>query len=191
MKIRLNPKIAFIGWLFISTLIIFVKDIYLSSLFLIIILVLSAFTKTKRKLRERIYPLVSISLMVVFFQLIFNFSLDLSQRLIAGITAGEKIISLSLIVFIFTSLTSLSKIVEIFSFLPSSIQLMLTITFSLIPVILDESKKIMMVQLSKGHKMGKLNIFRNLPPIIVPLIHRSLKRAEQIGLVLEARGYHG
>ncbi|MBU1500289.1 energy-coupling factor transporter transmembrane protein EcfT, partial [Patescibacteria group bacterium] len=70
-----------------------------------------------------------------------------------------------------------------FNFLPKTFNFMLTITFSLIPVIFQEAKTIILLQKCRGyHSLNPL-------PIIIPLLHRTLKRSEQIALTMASRGY--
>ena len=185
----IKPKLKLLILLVASTVTLFVNELFLSTLLLILVIGISFFIKTRRKLSERIIPLLGIGLIVILFQTIFNTSLTLINRFLTGLINTEKIISLSMLVFIFTATTSVSQIVSIFSFLPAQFQLMLTITFSLIPVILDESQKIILIQSSRGHNFRSLNMVRSFLPIMIPLLHRSLKRAEQLSIVLSSLGY--
>jgi energy-coupling factor transporter transmembrane protein EcfT len=66
---------------------------------------------------------------------------------------------------------------------------MFAITFNMIPTILSESEKIVIVQRCRGYQSRSFNIFGNILPVIIPLLHRTLRRAEQLSLVLLSRGY--
>lgn len=185
----IKPRLKLLILLAASTATLFINELLSSTLLLILVLTVSFFIKTNRKLSDRILPLLGVGLIIILFQTIFNTSLTLFDRFLTGLSNTEKIISLSMLVFIFTETTSVTQIVSIFSFLPAQFQLMLTITFSLIPVILDESRKIILIQSSRGHNFRSFNLVRSLLPIMIPLLHRSLKRAEQLSMVLSTRGY--
>lgn len=173
----------------ISTITLFIKDWrILLTLSISIILALSL-AKSNKQLSLRITPLLVIGLFVIIFQLIFNTSIGITSRIIMGTLTATKITILSLLVFFYSSTTSPSEIVSAFSFLPKKISLMITITFSLIPAVLHESQKILLVQNTRGYNSKNLNIFKSVIPLIIPLLHRILRRAEQIALVLQTRGY--
>jgi energy-coupling factor transporter transmembrane protein EcfT len=158
----------------ISSLIIFIKNIFIVAALLLIILILILKTSKRQQLFPRIKPLLFISALIILFQL---------NHWQSALLAALKIMTLSLLVFYYTATISVSQIVKAFSFLPKTWQLMLTITLSLIPVIFSEAKKIKLIQTCRGY--GGKNPF----PIIIPLLHRTLNRAEQIALIITSRGY--
>ena len=182
-------KLLILACLCFSFAVILTRNIYLTSLLSLLVTTIALLIKTSHNLLDRIKPLLVISLMVIVFQLLFNYSQTVESRLITGLLTAEKIYLLSLTVFLFTALVSLSKLIELLSFLPQQVRLMLTITFSLIPVIISEADRIILVQSSRGHNFRNINLFRSFLPIIIPLLHRSLRRAEQIATVLITRGY--
>lgn len=160
--------------LILSFLVILQKNIYFLAVFLTLLLILLSFHARRRELFSRLKPLFLISALVILFQL---------RHLDTAFLAALRIMTLSLLVFYYTTTTSVSRIIASFAFLPHSWQLMLTITLSLIPVIFSEAKKISLIQKSRGYQN------KNPLPVIIPLLHRTLNRAEQIGLVIETRGY--
>lgn len=171
-----------------NILIIQIKD--LTFLFLIFLIVFIISLISKNRLVIKIFPsLFGIGIFIIFFHLIFNTTVNLSDRFDLGIKTMLKIFSLSLFTFIFVSNNSISTIIEIFSFLPKRFQLMLTITFSIIPVIISETQKIVIIQKCRGYNTRSLNIYKSIIPVIIPLLHRSLKRTEQIAVILQTRGF--
>lgn len=158
--------------LFLTALTIFTSNPFWLIGLLLLVLIFSP----KPQLFSRLKPLLFISALIILFQL---------RHLSQAILAALKISTLSLLVFYYTATTSINQIIKNFSFLSKDWQLMLTITLGLIPVIFSEAKKIKLIQTSRGYS-GK-----NPFPIIIPLLHRTLKRAEQLALVIETRSADG
>jgi len=173
----------------ITTVVAFSKNPAIPIGFFLILILLLYLSRSKQKIISRIRPLLIIGLFVISFQLIFNTPVSPSIRIIEGFTAAIKIITLSLFVFLYTSTASPSEIIASFSFLPKKLLLMFAITFNMIPTILSESEKIVIVQRCRGYQSRSFNIFGNILPVIIPLLHRTLRRAEQLSLVLLSRGY--
>ncbi|PIZ02426.1 hypothetical protein COY59_04870 [Candidatus Gottesmanbacteria bacterium CG_4_10_14_0_8_um_filter_37_24] len=193
MLTKLFPILKLFFLIAFSTILITVKDNFILIISSIIML-LSAFLivtlcKKREEFADRYHALIIMSLLIVMFQLIFNVDINIWQRLQNGIISALKISSLSLLVLIYTSVTSLSEIIHIFSFPPSKIGLVLTITLSLIPIIIQEYRKILIIQSTKGQNFKHINPLTNFMPILIPLMHRSINRAEHIAIVIESKGY--
>lgn len=166
-----------------SSGLIFINNLYILSACLLIILLILTLKTNLSSLANRLLPLSFTIVLLILFQLFFNSSQTYSVRLLQGFTAAIKILSLSLLVFLYTATTSINQISRAFNFLPKNFNFMLTITFSLIPVIFQEAKTINLLQKCRGyHSLNPL-------PIIIPLLHRTLKRSEQIALTMSSRGY--
>jgi energy-coupling factor transporter transmembrane protein EcfT len=73
--------------------------------------------------------------------------------------------------------------------LPKKLCLMLTISFALIPAILRESSMIRMVQQTRGLDTKGVKVVSGILALIIPLLSRTLLRAEHIAMTLETRGY--
>lgn len=74
------------------------------------------------------------------------------------------------------------------------IALMISIALRFVPTLMDETQKIMNAQRSRGANFGEGNIFkqaRMLIPVLIPLFVNSIKRAEDLAVAMEARGYQG
>ncbi len=149
-----------------STLIINLRELYWQAL---IAIAISFFLG--KKLWPRLKPLLPILLVILIFQTILS-------NAAAGLTAGLKIINLSLLVLIFTVFTPVKEISQMFGFLGPSAKLLITLTFSLVPIIIKEWQAISLVQKARGYKSW------SPLPVIVPLLHRTFRRAEQLALVL-------
>ncbi len=182
-------QLKFLLTIFLSSLVLFISDPRILLLMLFLIFFLLTFVPDKAMVLKRMIPLLFISFMIIMVNLFLNTSLKISTRVILGLTTSLKIILLSLTVFIYTCFTPLSQISAVFSFLPKTIQLVFTITLSFIPIIFQEVDKIYLIQKTRGYKTSWLNIYKNVIPIIIPLLHRALNRAQQLALVLYSKGY--
>lgn len=153
------------------------------------VICLTVLAKSSAKRKGRYVSIGVVSVCIILFQLLFNWSIPIQLRLLVGALAALRIITLSLMVFLFTETTSVSDIVAALSFLPKKICLMLAISFALIPAILRESSMIHMVQQTRGLESKGLKGITNLAAIIIPLLSRTLIRAEHVAMTLETRGY--
>lgn len=74
----------------------------------------------------------------------------------------------------------------------NQITLVMSIALRFIPIIMDETTKITNAQRSRGMNFsegGLIQRIRRLNPIIVPLFTDAFKRAEELAVAMEARGY--
>lgn len=72
--------------------------------------------------------------------------------------------------------------------------LMLSISLRFIPTLLEETDKIMKAQTSRGVDFSSGPIkerIKAIIPLLVPLFVGSFKRAEELAIAMEARGYRG
>ena len=184
-----KETIKLIILIFITSYIALSRNLLIIAFLALIISLFSLLDKkTQKNIAKRIKPLFFISLLIMGFQLIFNTTVDTHTRLYLGIFQGIKIYSLSMLVFVYTSKTGASQILKGLNFLPKKVQLVLTITLSLLPIILDEAEKIRLVQKARGYQSSLINPLKSIFPLIIPLIHRTLRRTEQISLVMQTKG---
>ena len=74
------------------------------------------------------------------------------------------------------------------------IAMMMSIALSFIPILLEETDKIMKAQMARGADFESGNIFKrvkNMVPLLVPLFISAFRRANDLALAMEARCYHG
>ncbi|MFN3328724.1 MAG: energy-coupling factor transporter transmembrane component T, partial [Fervidobacterium pennivorans] len=70
--------------------------------------------------------------------------------------------------------------------------MMLSISIRFIPVLLDETDRIIKAQLARGAKYqekGLRNKLSAITSIVIPLLVSSLRKAEELSLALQARKY--
>jgi energy-coupling factor transporter transmembrane protein EcfT len=138
---------------------------------------------------KRLKIILPVAVMILFFQLIFNTSIPSIDRLLLGYAAAIRLIAISLSVLLFLTVTSISELLETFSFLPKKVVLVILMTSYFIPGVLNEAEKIKAVQKSRGMNLNSIHIITNLASLIVPLLHRVLQRAEILSINIIARGY--
>ena len=74
------------------------------------------------------------------------------------------------------------------------IAMMMSIALRFIPILLDETDKIMKAQLARGADFESGNIFKkakSMVPVLVPLFISAFRRANDLAMAMEARCYHG
>ena len=72
--------------------------------------------------------------------------------------------------------------------------MMMTIALRFIPTLLEEIDKIMKAQMARGADFESGNIIqraKSLVPILVPLFVSAFRRADDLAIAMEARGYRG
>jgi energy-coupling factor transport system permease protein len=74
------------------------------------------------------------------------------------------------------------------------IAMMMSIALRFIPILLEETDKIMKAQLAKGADFESGNVFKRVKamiPILVPLFISAFRRANDLAMAMEARCYRG
>ncbi|PHV71300.1 transporter [Sporanaerobium hydrogeniformans] len=74
------------------------------------------------------------------------------------------------------------------------IAMMMSISLRFIPILLEETDKIMKAQMARGADFESGNIIRRakaMIPIMVPLFISAFRRAEELAMAMEARCYRG
>ena len=72
--------------------------------------------------------------------------------------------------------------------------MMMSIALRFIPILLDETDKIMKAQMARGADFesgGLMKKVRAMVPLFVPLFISAFRRANDLALAMEARCYHG
>lgn len=74
------------------------------------------------------------------------------------------------------------------------IAMMMSIALSFIPILIEETDKIMKAQMARGADFENKNIIKRVKsyiPILVPLFISAFRRAGDLAMAMEARCYHG
>ncbi|WP_430535918.1 FAD export ECF transporter transmembrane subunit FmnA [Listeria rocourtiae] len=83
---------------------------------------------------------------------------------------------------------------KIFKMPVQDIALMISVALRFIPILMEETDKIMKAQRARGVDFGEGNLFEQMKvvvPIFIPLFVSSFNRAEELANAMEARGYQG
>ena len=75
-----------------------------------------------------------------------------------------------------------------------SIAMMMLIALRFIPILIEETDKIMKAQMARGADFEKGNLLqkaKNMVPLLVPLFVSAFRRAEDLAMAMEARCYNG
>lgn len=86
------------------------------------------------------------------------------------------------------------KPLKLFKFPVHEIAMMMSIALRFIPILMDETDKIMKAQMARGADFENGNIFKrakSLVPILVPLFISAFRRASDLAMAMEARCYRG
>ena len=74
------------------------------------------------------------------------------------------------------------------------VAMMMSIALRFIPILLEETDKIMKAQIARGadfEKGGIIQKAKNMVPLLVPLFISAFRRANDLAMAMEARCYHG
>lgn len=74
------------------------------------------------------------------------------------------------------------------------ISMMMSIALRFIPILMEETDKIMKAQMARGadfEEGGLIKKVRNMVPLLVPLFISAFRRANDLAMAMEARCYHG
>ena len=74
------------------------------------------------------------------------------------------------------------------------IAMIMSIALRFIPILLEETNKIIVAQKSRGASLdekGLIKKVKSMIPILVPLFVSAFRRASDLALAMEARCYHG
>lgn len=185
----LNSKIKLLILVAVSSFMIFFTNIVTVGIIAIISVILVFITGTKSKFFAWIKPLSLGFVMILLFHTFYFSGIGFSYiGLYSGLLYALRVVSLIILVFLFSGTTSLERMANAFAFLPESVQMVLVLALSLLPKTMELATNIINAQKSRGLNFKAFNISRTYFPILVPLFAQSLKRSEYMSLAMSARG---
>lgn len=211
---RLDPRVKFIGtFLFLISL--FVADSFwayvLATVFLAGVI---AYSRVPVKfMLKGLKPLFIILLITVVFNLFllpgevlwkFGFLQITDEGIRQAIKIGIRLIYLVIGSSVMTLTTTpnqltdgLEKILKPLNKIKvpvHEIAMMMSIALRFIPILMEETDKIMKAQIARGADFESGNLIqkaKDLIPLLVPLFISAFRRADDLAMAMEARCYHG
>lgn len=118
----------------------------------------------------------------------------MKESLLYGITIGIRLNCFVLAAIIFLTSTPIEDFTYGLSKLgiPFAVSFALTLAFRLTPLFIETGQAIVMAQKARGLDLdsgGILRRIRHYVPIIVPVLASGLRRADQLAVALESRGF--
>lgn len=211
---RLDPRAKLLA-MFAFIMVIFWANNLVTNL-LVLVFVVSLVILSQIRLTyfiQGILPMLGLILFTTSFQLFFTpgeplvklWFLQVTDR---GLSQALIICARFFFIIIFSTLLtltttplSLSDAVEAllrplkpFKVPAHEIGLMLSLSLRFVPTLMDDTTRIMTAQRARGVDFDEGNIIQKIKsviPILIPLFAASFKRAENLAIAMEARGYQG
>jgi len=158
-------------------------------------------------------PIVLLLMITIFFNVLFTpgevlwgFSIIkiTKEGLILGAKMGIRLIYLIIGSSVMTLTTTPNQLTDGLERLLSplnkikvpvhEIAMMMSIALRFIPILLEETDKIMKAQTARGADFesgGLIQKVKSMVPLLVPLFVSAFRRANDLALAMEARCYHG
>lgn len=212
---RLDPRTK-ITIIFIFVIIVFFANNFNSYALLTVFALISMFS-TKIPLRFIFRGLTPVWFLIVFTFIlhviitkegsvvaeIFNFKIY-SRGLTQGVAISTRFFLLILVTSLLTLTTTPMEITDAieemlgplkkFKFPVHELALMMSISLRFIPTLMQETDKISKAQASRGvdFRTGPIKQrIQAIVPLLIPLFVSAFKRAEELAMAMEARGYRG
>lgn len=211
---KLDPRIKILLVLFymislfmIDNLIFFIPML----LFVIITIKIAdlSLIQILKSLKSIIFVLVFTTFIHIFFtpgRSVFSYSfINITYEGIErAIYIGMRLILLVIGTSYLTLTTSTTKLTDgleslfsplkIVKFPAPELAMMISIALRFIPTLFDEANKIRKAQLARGADFDSGNILKkakSMVPLLVPLFINSFRRASELAIAMESRGYRG
>ena len=205
-RVKLVATLVFLVSLFISTNLF---AYILATLFLILVIVLCKvpFPFIIRGLKSLLILLfisVAFNMFLTPGRVIFSFSIFriTHEGLVIAIKMAVRLIYLVIGSSILTLTTTPSKLTDglekglgflkAFKVPVAEIALMMSIALRFIPILIEETDKIMKAQAARGADFDKGNLIekaKSLVPLLVPLFVSAFRRANDLAVAMESRCY--
>ncbi|MBS6194214.1 MAG: energy-coupling factor transporter transmembrane protein EcfT [Clostridiales bacterium] len=211
---RLDPRVKFVSTLvYIVSLFVFSSWIGygVAALFLIAMIVLS---KVPFKFMVKgLKPIMVLLCITMFFNLIFTPGEELFSFWIITVTRegvrmaakmGIRLVFLIIGASLMTLTTTPNHLTDGLERLlrplnkihvpVHDIAMIMSIALRFIPILLEETDKIMKAQTARGADFetgGLIQKVKNMVPLLVPLFISAFRRANDLAMAMEARCYHG
>ena len=211
---RLDPRVKFVGTIaFIAAL--FIVNNWWGYLFCALFLAaLIAISKVPFKfMLKGLRSILFIVIIMMIFNIIFTpgtpifewhfikiskegvqLALKMASRLVLLVMASSLMTLTTTPNELTDGLEKLFSPLKIFHVPVHEIAMMMSIALRFIPILMEETNKIMKAQTARGADFetgGLIKKVKNMIPLLVPLFVSAFKRAGDLALAMEARCYHG
>lgn len=211
---RLDPRAKLLAMFAFIMVIFWANNLVTNLLVLVFLSLLVALSRIPISyFIQGLMPMVGLILFTTSFQLFFTpgqpildlWFLQVTDR---GLELALVICARFIFIIVFSTLLtltttplSLSDAVESllrplkpFKVPAHEIGLMLSLSLRFVPTLMDDTTRIMTAQRARGVDFDEGNIIQKIKsviPILIPLFAASFKRAENLAIAMEARGYQG
>lgn len=197
---KLNPLVkgamAFVLILFFS---LNALKAHLMALILLLILLVSMAAQVT--IREILFSIKRIGLLLVIVGLVQGFNADGFAIMLAA-EGVIRILGVFIVAGVYITISSQSELMYFWEIcfrplkligLPArELALVMVIAVRFLPVILGEIERIRMAQIARGAKLGNGGLFASaasLMPLMIPTLTQAIIRAGELAEAMEARGY--
>ena len=210
---QMNPRIKVLVLIIILTMLFAFKSIPgLLAMLLAVLLLFAAARVPFRYLLKGLRPILYIALFALIIFLFFtkggvvlvrlgSVTVE-SDGLEEGLFVIIRLVTLVLFSLLLTLTTTPLSLTHGLGYflkplgrigLPAEeVVMIMAIALRFIPTLIEESQRLMRAQVSRGADFESGSVFRkakNLAPLIVPLFVSAFRRADELALAMEARGY--
>lgn len=195
---------------------IFIADTFygmflcLVALIIIVIAARVPFGKVLRSVKGIIFILILTSILNLFFHggenMLFSigsvkiyreavvYTIFLLVRLFLLVMASAVLTLTTTPVRLADGIESLLSPLKIVHFPVHELALIMSIALRFIPILIDETNRIISAQKARGSEFDSRNLFKRIKaivPVLIPLLISSFRRAEELGDAMDARCYSG
>ena len=211
---KLDPRTKLMGTL-IFVVSLFIVNNYIGYLIAAVFLLMAiALTKVPFKFMVRgLKAIVFIMLFAAFFNIIFTpgeviFSVWKISVTKEGISTAVKMMVRLVFLILGSSVMTLTttpnnltdglekglRFLKVIKVPVHELAMMMSIALRFIPILMEETDKIMKAQMARGADFESGNLVKKakaLVPLLVPLFVSAFRRANDLAMAMEARCYHG
>ena len=195
---RLDPRAKLFGLIFIITAIFTVKNFVVLSCWAVMLALIVRASKISFKLLiKSARPILYLAAFTFIFNLFMSeflqalfFTARLIVLMLYALLLPMTTAPLELTDGLDVLLTPLEKI----KFPAHESAMMIGLALRFIPLLTQETDKIIKAQLSRGARLDQGNLFQRVKsffPVLIPLFVIIFRRADEIALAMTARGYNG
>ena len=195
---RLDPRAKLFSLLFIVSAVFPAGNFFILSIWTALLIALILASKIS-------WQIVLRDAKPVFFLIIFTFIFNLfAVSLTRALFMSSRLLVLMLFAVMLPLTTAPLELADGLDALLSPLgkigfpahesAMMIGMALRFIPLLMQETDKIIRAQLSRGARLDQGNIFQRVKaffPVLIPLFIIIFRRADEIALAMEARGYEG